>query len=344
MPWASPSALSPLECPASLEFPVSQMSTILKIDQATKAFGEIRALRGVSFEVAAGEVIGLLGPNGAGKSTLIRSMTTLEQLDSGSIHVCGTEVKDDPRLARTFIGYAGQDSALDKVLTGREFMRFQGGLVHLSKAEVKERSEFLLDRFNLTEAADRFIEGYSGGMKRRLDLASSLMHKPKLLILDEPSSGLDYESALLAELKNEGTSLLLATHDFEEADVLSTRAVMMSHGSVVGAGTPDELRNQLGTWVLSAALGEHSNEADRDALRKLFSDVPGTEMPAAPQSAEYAKAVAAGHEDAAGTPWSEWLRAVATKQGMELVSVSVRRPTLQDAYLAATRLKEEVSA
>lgn len=325
------------------------MSTILKIDQATKAFGEIHALRGVSFEVAAGEVIGLLGPNGAGKSTLIRSMTTLEQLDSGSIHVCGTEVKDDPRLARTFIGYAGQDSALDKVLTGREFMRFQGGLVHLSKAEVKERSEFLLDRFNLTEAADRFIEGYSGGMKRRLDLASSLMHKPKLLILDEPSAGLDYESrrelwALLAELKNEGTSLLLATHDFEEADVLSTRAVMMSHGSLVGAGTPDELRNQLGTWVLSAAIGEHSNEPDRDTLRKLFSDVPGTEMPPAPQSSEYAKAVAAGHEDAAGTPWTEWLRTVATKQEVELRSVSIRRPSLQDAYLAATRLKEEVSA
>jgi len=325
------------------------MSSILKIDQATKAFGEVHALRGISFEVVAGEVIGLLGPNGAGKSTLIRSMTTLEQLDSGSIYVCGTEVQADPRTARTFIGYAGQDSALDKVLTGREFMRFQAGLVHLPKAEVKQRSDFLLDRFNLTEAADRFIEGYSGGMKRRLDLASSLMHKPRLLILDEPSAGLDYESrrelwALLAELKNEGTSLLLATHDFEEADVLSTRAVMMSHGSVVGAGTPDELRAQLGCWVLSAAIGEHSNEADRDSLRKLFNDVPGTEMPATPQSAEYAKAVAAGHEDAAGTPWTEWLRAVASKQGMELRSVSIRRPSLQDAYLAATRLKEEVSA
>ncbi|MDP7062334.1 MAG: ABC transporter ATP-binding protein [Planctomycetota bacterium] len=325
------------------------MSSILKIDQATKAFGEVHALRGISFEVAAGEVIGLLGPNGAGKSTLIRSMTTLEQLDSGSIYVCGTEVQADPRTARTFIGYAGQDSALDKVLTGREFMRFQAGLVHLPKAEVKQRSDFLLDRFNLTEAADRFIESYSGGMKRRLDLASSLMHKPRLLILDEPSAGLDYESrrelwALLAELKNEGTSLLLATHDFEEADVLSTRAVMMSHGSVVGAGTPDELRAQLGCWVLSAAIGEHSSEADRESLRKLFNDVPGTEMPAAPQSADYAKAVAAGHEDAAGTPWTEWLRAVASKQGMELRSVSIRRPSLQDAYLAATRLKKEVSA
>jgi ABC-2 type transport system ATP-binding protein len=325
------------------------MKNVLKIDQATKTFGDVRALRGVSFEVEAGEVLSLLGPNGAGKSTLIRSMTTLEKLDTGTIEVCGAEVQADPRAARTFIGYAGQDSALDKVLTGREFMRFQGGLVHLPKAEVKERCEFLLDRFNLTEAADRFIEGYSGGMKRRLDLASSLMHKPKLLILDEPSSGLDYESrrelwGLLAELKNEGTSLLLATHDFEEADVLSTRAVMMSHGAVVGAGTPDELRTKLGCWVLSAAIGEHPSETERQTLRKLFAEVPGTEMPASPQSGDYAKAIAQGKEDCNGTPWSEWIRSTAANAGIELASVSMRRPTLQDAYLAATRLKEEVSA
>jgi len=325
------------------------MSNVLQINQATKTFGEVRALRGVSFDVEAGEVLGLLGPNGAGKSTLIRSMTTLERLDSGTIEVCGTEVQADPRKARGFIGYAGQESALDKVLTGREFLRFQGGLVHLPKDEVKHRSEFLLERFSLTEAADRFIEGYSGGMKRRLDLASSLMHKPRLLILDEPSAGLDYESrrelwGLLSELKNEGTSLLLATHDFEEADVLSTRAVMMSHGSVVGCGTPDELRSKLGCWVLSAAIGEHQSESDRDQLRKLFADVPGTEMPQAPQSAEYAKAVAAGNEDADGTPWSEWLRSTAVSAGVELASVAIRRPTLQDAYLAATRLKEEVTA
>lgn len=324
------------------------MKNVLKIDQATKTFGEVRALRGVSFEVEAGEVLSLLGPNGAGKSTLIRSMTTLEKLDTGTIEVCGTEVQADPRAARTFIGYAGQDSALDKVLTGREFMRFQGGLVHLPKAEIKQRSEFLLDRFNLTEAADRFIEGYSGGMKRRLDLASSLMHKPKLLILDEPSSGLDYESrrelwGLLSELKDEGTSLLLATHDFEEADVLSTRAVMMSHGSVVGAGTPDELRANLGCWVLSASLGEHRSETDREALRELFAHVPGTEMPPSPQSSDYAKAIPTGKEDCSGTPWSEWLRAHAAESKIQLASVSMRRPTLQDAYLAATRLKEEVS-
>jgi ABC-2 type transport system ATP-binding protein len=325
------------------------MSIILQIDSASKAFGEIQALRGVTFEVAAGEVLGLLGPNGAGKSTLIRSMTTLERLDSGSIHVCGVEVAADPRAARGFIGYAGQESALDKVLTGREFLRFQGGLVHLPKTEVLERSAYLLDRFNLTADADRAIEGYSGGMKRRLDLASSLMHRPKLLILDEPSAGLDYESrrelwGLLAELKNEGTSLLLATHDFEEADVLSTHAVMMSHGSVVGAGTPDELRANLGCWVLSAAIGEHHSDSDRRSLRELFAAVPGVEMPAAPQSAEYAKAIAAGHEDADGTPWTEWLRTTAAAAGIELASESIRRPTLQDAYLAATRLKQEVRA
>lgn len=325
------------------------MSPVLRIHDAERSFGDVHALRGVSFELKEGETLGLLGPNGAGKSTLIRCMTTLERLDAGRIEVCGQEVQENPRAVRGSLGYAGQESALDKVLTGREFLRFQAGLVHLPKSETASRSDYLLERFRLTEAADRAIEGYSGGMKRRLDLASSLLHKPKLLILDEPSAGLDYESRrelwqLLCEVREEGTSLLLATHDFEEADVLSTRAVMMSHGSVVGVGTPDELRRGLGSWILSASLGEHRSEEDRARLAELFAPIPGTEMPPAPQSAEYAKAIAAGQEDVDGKTWSAHLRGLADTAGLELAAVSMRRPTLQDAYLAATRLKEEVQA
>jgi len=319
------------------------METILNIQKAARSFGEVHALGGVSFEVAAGEVVALLGPNGAGKSTLIRSITTLEKLDSGSIQVCAVDVQEDPRAVRAFLGYAGQESALDKVLTGREFLRFQGGLVHLPKADIKPRVTELLVRFGLEEAGDRALEGYSGGMARRLDLAASVMHKPKLLILDEPSSGLDYEARrelwqLLAELRGEGTALLLATHDFEEADVLATRAVMMSHGKVVGIGTPDELRQGLGAWILSVALHEYQDPADRVALRALLQDVAGVEMPPNPQSAEYAKAVPPGQENAPdGRPWSEWIREHAANKGVELVSVGLRRPTLQDAYLAATK-------
>lgn len=325
------------------------MEPILRIEGAARRFDDVQALGGVGFTVAAGEVVALLGPNGAGKSTLIRSITTLERLDQGSISVCGVDVREDPRTARGHLGYAGQEAALDKVLTGREFLRFQAGLVHLPKAEILPRVDELLARFGLAEAGDRQVEGYSGGMKRRLDLAASLMHRPRLLILDEPSAGLDYEARrelwrLLADLREEGTALLLATHDFEEADVLADRAVMMSHGRVVGEGTPDELRAALGSWVLGAMLHEHRVEGDRARLRELFAAVPGTEMPPAPQSPEYAKAIAPGHEDRDGQPWSEWLRAHARGEGMELVGVGLRRPALQDAYLAATRSGEEVPA
>lgn len=323
------------------------MDSILHIQDAQKSYGEIQALDGVGFSVAAKEVVALLGPNGAGKSTLIRSITTLEQLDAGEITVAGVNVQQDPRAARGFLGYAGQESALDKVLTGMEFMRFQGGLVHLPKAEILDRGRELLERFGLTEAADRAIEGYSGGMKRRLDLAAAMMHRPKLLILDEPSSGLDYEARrelwqMLLELRQEGTALLLATHDFEEADVLADRAVMMSHGKVAGVDTPDALRSGLGSWILSGMLHEHRVDGDRERLRDLFADVPGVEMPPAPQSSEFAKAITPGREDMDGRPWSEWLRQHAESKGVELVSVGMRRPTLQDAYLAATQNTAEV--
>jgi len=325
------------------------MDFTLRIENATKSYGDVQALRGVGFEVAAREVVALLGPNGAGKSTLIRSITTLEQLDEGEITVNGVEVKSDPRAARGFFGYAGQESALDKVLTGHEFLRFQGGLVHLPKAEIASRATALLERFGLSDAADRAIEGYSGGMKRRLDLAASVLHQPKLLILDEPSSGLDYEARrelwqLLLELREEGTALLLATHDFEEADVLADRAVLMSHGEVKGIGTPDALRSELGSWILSANLYEHRVDGDRERLRELFASIPGQEMPPAPQSPEYAKAIDPTQEDKDGTPWSEWLRLHAESQGVVFASVGMRRPTLQDAYLAATREVMEVNA
>jgi len=325
------------------------MDPILLIESANKSYGEIQALDGVSFTVAAKEVVALLGPNGAGKSTLIRSITTLEQLDHGSISICATDVKIDPRTARGFLGYAGQESSLDKVLTGMEFMRFQGGLVHLPKAEVGGGGKALLQRVGLADAAERAIEGYSGGMQRRLDLAAAMMHRPKLLILDEPSSGLDYEARrglwqMLLELREEGTALLLATHDFEEADVLADRAVLMSHGKVAGVDTPDALRSGLGSWILSGMLHEHRLAGDRERLRDLFAQVPGVEMPPAPQSSEFAKAITPGNEDKNGRPWSEWLRQHAAEQNVKMVSVGMRRPTLQDAYLAATQDVAEVVA
>ncbi|MFT7516801.1 MAG: ABC-2 type transport system ATP-binding protein [Myxococcota bacterium] len=317
------------------------MTTTLSIENASKAYDKIQALHDVSFNVDAAQIVSLLGPNGAGKSTLIRCISTLDTLDSGSITVCSHDVAASPSSARQQFGYAGQDSALDKVLTGHEFMRFQAGLVHLKKSEILPKVDELLERFKLTEAAHRAIETYSGGMKRRLDLAASLMHNPALLILDEPSSGLDYESRrelwkLLLELKQDGTAILLATHDFEEAGVLSDKSVLMSQGELCGFDAPEVLTDDLGEWILGAAISAHPRSEDRATLASLFTEVPGKVMPENPQFAEYAKALPTGAKTADGGNWSDFLREAAVEKGLTLHSLAMRRPTLADAYLAAT--------
>lgn len=317
------------------------MTTILSIENARKAYDEVQALHDVSFSVDAAQIVSLLGPNGAGKSTLIRCISTLDTLDSGNISICSHDVATSPSNARQQFGYAGQDSALDKVLTGHEFMRFQAGLVHLKKNEILPKVDELLERFKLTAAAHRAIETYSGGMKRRLDLAASLMHNPALLILDEPSSGLDYESRrelwkLLLELKQDGTAILLATHDFEEAGVLSDKAVLMSQGELCGFAAPTTLTAELGEWILGASISAHPRSEDREILASLFANVPGKLMPENPQFAEYAKALPTGAKTADGGDWSDFLRKAAADKGLTLHSLAIRRPALADAYLAAT--------
>ncbi|MBC8369987.1 MAG: ABC transporter ATP-binding protein [Planctomycetes bacterium] len=317
------------------------MSAVLNIENARKAYAEVQALNGVSFNIEASQIVTLLGPNGAGKSTLIRSISTLDLLDEGAITVGEFNVADNPSKAREQFGYAGQDSALDKVLTGHEFMRFQAGLVHLHKKDIIARVDELLARFKLTDAAHRAIETYSGGMKRRLDLAASLMHNPKLLILDEPSSGLDYESRrelwkLLLELKREGTAILLATHDFEEAEVLSDKSVLMAKGNLCGFDSPSELCNDLGEWIIGVSLSPHPREGDREKLAQLFSDVPGKVMPENPQFAEYAMALPVNAIPESGGDWGDYLTQQAVAQGLKIHALAMRRPTLADAYLAAT--------
>lgn len=314
---------------------------MLEVRGARKRYGAVDALRGVDLAVGPGETVALLGPNGAGKSTLIRALTTLLKLDAGTLRVAGCDVAADPAGARAAFGYAGQDSALDKLLTGAEMLRFQAGLAHLPAAAARERAAELLRRFDLAAVADRAVETYSGGMRRRLDLACALLHRPRVLILDEPSSGLDYEArrglwALLAELRREGAALLIATHDFEEAETLAQRCVFLAHGCVAGAGAPAALRAHLGEWVLTAALSERPREGDRARLAALFHGIPGTPLPPAPDGAEFAQAV----PPAPDAPWIETLRAAAARSGMELAALGQRRPTLQDAYLAATAAPE----
>src|SRR6185436_12452211 len=221
------------------------------VDDVQKRFGEVVALSGVSFEVAPGTVLGLLGPNGAGKTTAVRILTSILTADAGRATVLGIDVAEHPQSVRLRIGLAGQYAAVDEALTGRENLRMVGRLSHMPKPEVEDRAVELLDRFGLTDAGDRPLKTYSGGMRRRLDLAAALVHRPQVLFLDEPTTGLDPGSRLdlwgvIEELVADGTTLLLTTQYLEEADRLADNIAVIDHGLVIAEGTAAELKAGFG--------------------------------------------------------------------------------------------------
>src|ERR1700722_12879858 len=212
-----------------------------------KRYGDTQALAGVSFDVPAGTILGLLGPNGAGKTTAVRILTTLAVPDAGSATVAGVDVVKHPNEVRHHIGVAAQDATLDGLLTGRQNLTLVGELCDMRRGAAKARAAELLERFELTYAADRVLKGYSGGMRRRLDLAASLMTRPPVLFLDEPTMGLDPTSrqrvwGAIRELLDEGVTVLLTTQYLEEADELAHRIVVVNHGLVIADGTPLELK------------------------------------------------------------------------------------------------------
>jgi ABC-2 type transport system ATP-binding protein len=228
---------------------------IIRTERLVKHFGEVEALKGVDLEVQRGTVFGLLGPNGAGKTTGVRILTTLLDPTSGRAEVDGLDVVRDAEELRFRIGLAGQSAAVDEHLTGMENLELVGRLYHLPKAEARRRSAEILERFGLADAANRAAKTYSGGMRRRLDLAASLVGRPDILVLDEPTTGLDPRSRadvweFVRELKDEGTTLLLTTQYLEEADQLADRIAVIDVGAVIAQGTPDELKDQIGGEVV----------------------------------------------------------------------------------------------
>jgi ABC-2 type transport system ATP-binding protein len=302
----------------------------IEVESLVRVFkGGVRAVDGIDLRVAPGEIYGFLGPNGAGKSTTVLVLTTLLPPTSGSARVAGLDVVSQGSEVRRAIGASLQESALDPFLTGREHMRLQSALHGLPKSEREERGSELLARVGLTEAADRKVNGYSGGMKRRLDLALALLHRPRLLFLDEPTTGLDPQSraALWDEVRRlaqEGVTVFLTTQYLEEADVLADRVGIIDHGKIVAEGTPSALKAQIGRQTVEAVP---QDQADRERLAEVLHRF-------GEQTAASAGGVAAQLTEGVGD-LAEIVR-VLDSEGIKVADLRVHSPTLDDVFLAKT--------
>jgi ABC-2 type transport system ATP-binding protein len=295
-----------------------------------KSYGAVRALAGVDLEVAAGTVLGLLGPNGAGKTTIIRILTTLLKPDGGSARVAGLDVVHDAARLREQIGLAGQYAAVDENLTGLENLTMVGRLYGESRAAAKQRGHELLERFELLDAANRPMKTYSGGMRRRLDLAAALVANPPVLFLDEPTTGLDPRSRLelwdtIEQLVAEGTTVLLTTQNLDEADRLATEIAVIDHGRLIAEGTADELKDRVGGQRLEITLEDAGRaEAAVRALASICDDDPKVSE----------RLVTVGVRGRGGAV-VEAVRAL-DREGVGIEDIALRRPTLDDVFLALT--------
>jgi ABC-2 type transport system ATP-binding protein len=319
-------------------------SALEAIDLAKTYPRGVRALDGVTFSVADGTIFGLLGPNGAGKSTTVKILTTLTLPDEGRATVAGLDVLREPQAVRRAIGVVGQKPGVDPEATGRENLLLQGDLYGMSRADAQARADELLGRFGLEEAAGRLVRTYSGGMQRKLDVAAGLMHRPRVLFLDEPTTGLDPEARaeMWAEIERladeDGVTVLLTTHYLEEADRLAARLAIVDRGRVVAAGTPDELKSELRGDALVVEL-----DGTVDGALAALARVPGVRESVLDGRVLRARA----NEGARAVPA---VLAALESAGVPVVAATVARPSLDDVYLRyagrsfAAADKEEVNA
>jgi len=313
------------------------MAPAVFIEKLQKRYGSVVAVQDVSFQVEPGEIFGLLGPNGAGKTTTIRCLCTLAKPDAGKVEVSGISVMENPRATRQRLGYVAQEVALDKVLTGRELLQLQAGLYHLPKAVAQPRIETMLEVLGLQEYADKKTGTYSGGLRKRLDLAAGLLHQPDVLVLDEPTVGLDIESRFvvwefLRQLRTAGTTVVITSHYLEEIDALADRVAIIDRGVVIAAGTPSELKDRVGGDRITLRIREFSPQDEAENAKKMLAALPFVQ--------EVIINTAQGNSlNLVVQPQSDALNSIQQslrEASLPIFGIAQARPSLDDVYLAAT--------
>ncbi|PAX60759.1 ABC transporter ATP-binding protein [Brunnivagina elsteri] len=313
------------------------MAAAVSIQNLKKRYGTVEAVKDVSFEIEPGEIFGLLGPNGAGKTTTLRALCTLTTPDAGKIEVSGISVVENPKAARQRLGYVAQEVALDKILTGREMLQLQAALYHLPAAVTKQRINTVIELLGLQEYADIKTGTYSGGIRKRLDLAAGLLHAPDVLVLDEPTVGLDIESRFvvwefLRKLREAGTTVLITSHYLEEVDALADRVAIIDRGVVIAAGTPSQLKDRVGGDRVTLRIREFSPPDEAEKAKDLLKSLPFVQ--------EVIINSAQGNSlNLVVTPQNDTLITIQqalNNAGLPMFGIAQSRPSLDDVYLAAT--------
>lgn len=309
---------------------------MIELQGLGKRYGSVVALAGVSLSVPRGCLYGLLGPNGAGKTTTLRILATLLAPDQGQVRLAGIDALADPRRVRSRLGYVAQEVAIDKILTGRELLKLQGDLHHLSRSERDQRLDELVDLLGMGDWIDRRCGTYSGGMRRRLDLATGLLHRPEVLVLDEPTVGLDLESRaaiwqVLRRLRQEGVTVLLSSHYLEEVDALADRLAILDGGRVIAEGTPAELKAALGGDRVTLRVREFSDPDEAGRVKELVQACNGVRQVVVNQAQGYSLNLVVESDRVL-----EQVRHQLEQASLPVFALAQSRPSLDDVYLQAT--------